>query len=300
MKKTFYSNGKLLITAEYLVLKGVEALALPTKMGQYLDVLPIDEPKIYWKSYDYDNSIWIDEVIKIEEVLSLQKSENPYKNQLIIILHEANILKNFLHNTGFKIETRLTFPRNWGLGSSSTLINNLAQWLEIDAFELLKKTFGGSGYDLANAKYNHPITYQLKESERIINKVVFSPVFSENLYFIYLNKKQNSRDAIAHFQTKKDNLGVEIESCNQITKSILNCDNLEEFQELVIQHENLLQNILETPTVQDTYFKDFEGVVKSLGAWGGDFCMVISKDNPKEYFKNKGFETLIPFQEMIL
>ena len=36
MKKTFYSNGKLLITGEYVVLDGAKALALPTKYGQNL------------------------------------------------------------------------------------------------------------------------------------------------------------------------------------------------------------------------------------------------------------------------
>ena len=36
MKQTFYSNGKLLITGEYLVLDGAKAFALPTKFGQNL------------------------------------------------------------------------------------------------------------------------------------------------------------------------------------------------------------------------------------------------------------------------
>ena len=34
--QTFYSNGKLLITGEYVVLDGAKALALPTKFGQSL------------------------------------------------------------------------------------------------------------------------------------------------------------------------------------------------------------------------------------------------------------------------
>ena len=42
MEKTFYSNGKLLITGEYLVLDGAKALALPTKYGQYLTVEFLD------------------------------------------------------------------------------------------------------------------------------------------------------------------------------------------------------------------------------------------------------------------
>jgi hypothetical protein len=53
-------------------------------------------------------------------------------------------------------------------------------------------------------------------------------------------------------------------------------------------------------TVQEALFSDFKGVVKSLGAWGGDFVLVISKENPKEYFNSKGYEVLISYQDMIL
>ena len=34
----YYSCGKLLITAEYLVLKGAKGLAIPTKYGQKLSI----------------------------------------------------------------------------------------------------------------------------------------------------------------------------------------------------------------------------------------------------------------------
>ncbi len=51
MRQTFYSNGKLLLTGEYLVLDGAKALALPTKMGQNLQVVTHDKPTISWKSF---------------------------------------------------------------------------------------------------------------------------------------------------------------------------------------------------------------------------------------------------------
>ena len=35
---SYYSHGKLLISCEYAVLDGAKALALPTKLGQRLDV----------------------------------------------------------------------------------------------------------------------------------------------------------------------------------------------------------------------------------------------------------------------
>ena len=48
--QTFYSHGKLLISAEYAVLDGALALALPTKFGQSLQVESTPNQKIVWKS----------------------------------------------------------------------------------------------------------------------------------------------------------------------------------------------------------------------------------------------------------
>ena len=56
---SFYSNGKLLITGEYLVLDGAKALAIPTKFGQHLEVKKIDEPKLIWESYSDTNNLWL-------------------------------------------------------------------------------------------------------------------------------------------------------------------------------------------------------------------------------------------------
>ena len=40
---TYRANGKLLLTGEYLVLKGALALALPTKLGQTMTVRHYEE-----------------------------------------------------------------------------------------------------------------------------------------------------------------------------------------------------------------------------------------------------------------
>ena len=66
--KEYYSNGKLLITGEYLVLDGAKALALPTKYGQYLTVTSGTNQEIHWTSFDNDNSIWFQETILFSEI----------------------------------------------------------------------------------------------------------------------------------------------------------------------------------------------------------------------------------------
>src|SRR5690554_2086350 len=136
----FYSNGKLFILGEYYVLEGAKVFALPTKFGQYLEIFPIKTKTLSWKSYDDDGSVWYNDELLISDILSNnQTSDDKIRNTLIDILHQADLINpNVLRNGGFVVETKLTFPRNWGLGTSSTLINNIAQWFEIDAFELLQ------------------------------------------------------------------------------------------------------------------------------------------------------------------
>ncbi len=73
-----------------------------------------------------------------------------------------------------------------------------------------------------------------------------------------------------------------------------------EFAKLMEQHEIIMSDVLETKTVKEKLFPDFKGVVKSLGAWGGDFVMVISKENPTNYFINKGYPTVFSYEEMVL
>ena len=305
MNETYYSNGKLLITGEYLVLNGAKALALPTKFGQSLRVSSIPNKIIIWTSFDADKSIWFEAELTFNDIITVKNFDeaHPIKNTLVKILHQANFQNpNFLASeTGFKIETELTFPRNWGLGTSSTLINNIAQWLQIDAFELLRKSFGGSGYDIACAQNNSAITYQLDEKEQPIVEVVdFYPNYKENIYFVYLNKKQNSRHAIQNYMNKQQFLTKKTATISEITNRMVLSSNLEDTIDLLKHHEVILSDILELETVKERLFSDFKGTIKSLGAWGGDFVMVLSKENPTHYFHLKGYETILTYDEMIL
>ncbi|HKX87334.1 MAG TPA: GYDIA family GHMP kinase [Flavobacterium sp.] len=302
MEQTFYSNGKLLITGEYVVLDGAKAFALPTKFGQYLRVSKGKNKSIKWTSYDSDGSIWFENSIWFESIINKEEFEaDTIKTTLVEILHHAYLLNSdFLNAEGYQIKTELTFPKFWGLGTSSTLINNIAQWLQIDAFLLLKKSFGGSGYDIACAQHNTPILYQLSDGGPIITPINFKPHFTDTIYFVYLNQKQNSREAIATYYNKQGDISKIIPVIDDITKEIIDSKEIETFAKAIYNHEIEMSNVLEMKTVQEALFSDFKGIVKSLGAWGGDFVLVISKENPKEYFNSKGYEVLISYQDMIL
>jgi mevalonate kinase len=302
LKQTFYSNGKLLLTGEYLVLDGAKALALPTKFGQNLVISDGEASTISWTSYDSDGTVWFESTFTFEEIKSFQTLEKGIKKTLFEILSEAHKLNSeFLSDSkGYTIETHLTFPKNWGLGTSSTLLANIAKWLEIDPFQLLKNSFGGSGYDIACAQNDTAILYELRNERPHFTAVDFFPAFHDNLYFLYLNQKQSSKTAIATYlgkQKEKDRTIIEI---NQITAEVLNTDSIKTFALALEKHESLMSNILEMHTVKEALFPDFKGVIKSLGAWGGDFVLVVSKENPKKYFEGKGYATLLSFSDMIL
>lgn len=304
MKKTFYSNGKLLITGEYLVLDGAKAFALPTKYGQNLIIAEGSNNEIIWKSYDLDGTIWFEDKIQFSDILNKPNYDNDsIKATLTTILHEALKLNPdfILNSDGYTITTELGFPKSWGLGTSSTLINNIAQWLQIDAFTLLKNSFGGSGYDIACAQNDSPIVYHLEQGNPKVEKAAFDPDFTDNLYFVYLNKKQSSKSAIAAYNiNKKNDLTKTIASNNQITMAVLRATTLQSFSSAIEKHEIAMSSILQMQTIKESLFPDFNGVIKSLGAWGGDFVMAIAAENPSDYFISKGYKTVVPYDEMIL
>ncbi len=303
--KTFKSNGKLLITGEYVVLDGAKALAIPTKYGQRLTIENYHHPNtILWKSINEKNELWFEGTFHLNssEIITA-KDDNPTSLRLVQILNAAKALNpDFLKSDqGFSITTHLDFNRNWGLGTSSTLINNIARWANIDAYQLLADTFGGSGYDIACAQSDKPLSYQIVDTGMpTVETVSFNPDFKKHLYFVYLNQKQNSRDGIKAFRALDKSNSTSIEAINRITDDIIECQSLSDFENLVNRHEAIISELIQQPTIKSSVFKDFDGSIKSLGAWGGDFILVSSTKNPKDYFRSKGFDTIISYEDMAL
>lgn len=300
----FYSNGKLLISGEYVVLDGALAFALPTSFGQSLHIESIEEPKVYWTSYDVDGEIWMQEQVSIKQLLSEEEDihGSAYVQTLVKVLraaHQQNpaVLKQ---NSGFKVESTLTFPRLWGLGTSSTWINNVAQWFAINPYQLLQESFGGSGYDIACARHRHALVYQLTNPiHPKVELADFNPPFAQQIYFVYLNEKQSSKAGIVTYREKKGSIHKQIQHITEISNALVRTNDVEVFKGLLQEHEAIISEILEIPPIQKRLFADFKGAIKSLGAWGGDFIMAVSEEDPTDYFKNKGYATVLPYQKMI-
>ena len=301
----FYSHGKLLITGEYVVLDGATALALPTKPGQKMEVRKTEEAGVHWTAYDRKEKIWFETRITAAEIryAAKHKEEDKVRQRLISVLKTAHGLNPEILSTGqgYKVSTLTEFPLDWGLGTSSTLIANLAKWFSVDSFELLEKTFAGSGYDVAVAIENAPVTYELTTTGRSILSTSFHPSFREKLFFVHLNRKQNSRESIAHYKKQnKEALDTACEKISRITHQVITCTSLSEFDLLLEIHENIISQLINLPKVKTELFPDYPGGIKSLGGWGGDFILATGSREDQDYFRKKGYDTIIPYSEMIL
>lgn len=295
------AHGKLLLTGEYAVLDGALALALPVHYGQTLDVTPGEPGLLHWTSLDETGRPWFDATFALPGLNLLASSDEPTAQRLLQML-DACRRQNplFLSDAqGRRVCTRTDFPRAWGLGTSSTLIAALARWADADPYQVLFETFGGSGYDIACAFADGPLLYRLNGAIPQVEPVVFEPPFAGNLFFVFLGKKQDSRAGIRHFREHAQHDPGLIAAVSTLTTNCLKARTPAEFSTVLLEHEHLIGRALGLPRAQDLYFADFPGVVKSLGAWGGDFVLAASDAGDVQgYFLKKGFGVCIPFGEM--
>ncbi len=300
----FHANGKFLLTGEYLVLKGALALALPLKLGQSMTVETVCIPSLQWDAHQ-PRGPWFSVTLNQENLVNFSTNDPEKAMRLSRILQAVKQLKpKAFEGNDLKFTTRLDFDPNWGLGSSSTLIANLARWANVNPYELLKLTFGGSGYDIACATAEQPIYYQLVDDQPKVEIIDFNPPFADHLFFVYQGQKQSSSKEIKAFLEKANpiDLQKDIEAVSEISRAVPKCESLDEFALLMQCHERIIARCIGQEPVQKR-FPDFEGVLKSLGAWGGDFILAATEwteNQVKEYFKEKGLEVIFGYQEMVL
>ena len=318
----FQAHGKFLLTGEYLVLKGALALALPLKLGQSLQVslADTDTHRLHWIAQQPDKP-WFSVLFDTDTVQPITTDDPTKAEKLADILKAVRQLKpSAFHGADMRFRTHLDFDPNWGLGSSSTLIANLARWANVNPYELLKLTFGGSGYDIACATAEGPIFYQVKtevpepaipEANRrvegptpLVKPIDYTPPFADHLFFVYQGQKQSSSKEIKAFLAKANpvDLQKDIEAVSEISRAVPKCESLDELGLLMQCHERIIASCIGQEPVQK-HFPDFEGVLKSLGAWGGDFILAATKwdkTQVKAYFKEKGLDVIFGYKEMVI
>ena len=303
----FRSNGKLMISGEYLVLAGAGALAVPVRMGQSMRVSEtgVADGSLEWsareKSHEWFRARFGGAGMEMEESSDVAIA----KTLQTILLEAIKMNPRFLEDRRSRlVTTELEFDRQWGLGSSSTLVSNLAWWANVNPYQLLFRTLGGSGFDIACARSQGPLIYNYRghQEQPRVRQVGFHPVFSDNLYFVYTGKKQSSAGSLEGYHAEESD-PADVSRISEISRQMLITHELEKFIQLMLKHERITAKAIGKTSVMETTFSDFNGAVKSLGAWGGDFLLAASaldRADLSEYFVSKGFHSPIPFEDLVL
>ena len=302
----YYAHGKLLLTAEYFVLDGAPALAIPTRFGQSLEVRSWSH--LEWDSFTHADICWFEgEWERVADGFKLQKTNDTATAERLAQLlasiqrqHPAAAAQLAEESLSFFLD----FPRDWGLGSSSTMISLLAQHLAVNPYQLLADSFGGSGYDLACATADGPLVYERNDPlAPTVTRVDWAPAYAAQLYFVHLGQKQNSREGIRYYRELGGTQATLIDDVAALTNALLDAKSWEDASRVADEHEHFISTVLQMERVQTERFADFPGVIKSLGAWGGDFVMVFTPwpaEKTCAYFNQQGYSTVLAYEQMIL
>jgi len=301
----YYSNGKLLISGEYAVTDGALALALPVKYGQSLEIdTNCNSDTLRWEAY-VKNKLWFFVDYNIENLSIIKTNITSAAEKLIHVLKaiiEAD--PEFKQKLKSKIITHTNFNKEWGLGTSSTLLSNIAFWAKTNPYNLLNKTSNGSGYDIAAARETKPFLYRIEGNKKhTIETVNFAENLKDNLFFVYLGKKQNSEDSLNNYKKRNKVTSKIIDEISEISRYLAYSDDLEIFNKALFNHEEIISSLIGTKPIQQEFFNDFEGQTKSLGAWGGDFILASSNkglDYVTDYFNNQNLKTIFNYNDIII
>lgn len=298
----FKASGKLLLFGEYLVLRGAKSIAIPLHYKQLLHITSYYSKNLLWECYE-NNKCWLR--IEFSANLEIMQSTNEAKANIIQqLLRLIQNKKPNLKVCGLSFRFDLDFDRNYGFGTSSTLLSLLSQWSGVDPYLLQRESFPGSGFDIAAATARGPFIYQMQTIDDKIRRILtpYEPhdKISNQLLFIFTGKKQHSLQEVRNFR-KIETLPGYIQEMNTIVSEVEHCTGIEEFENLMFRSEKLLSDILNVTTVKEKLFEDYPFAIKSLGAWGGDFVMATYRNQElaKEYFNKKGMTPVFTYPQLI-
>lgn len=303
----FSAHGKLLIFGEYVVLDACQALSWPTRFGQTLKVVSSSSETfgVEWISVDWTGKRWFKAYMD-EYFVSAATSDLIISDRLEALMKGIRQLKPELDDDKNleSLEVQSNYPLEWGLGSSATLVSLLAQWAGVDPMELFFLTQKGSGYDVATASSEGPILYTLQSEKNYkVEPIQLSVQDYPGLCFLFLGNKQSSAEGINHYQKTVSNRKELAQEMNTMLQAFYANPTRALLMETMRKSEELLSKHLNLKKVKDKYFPDFPGEIKSLGAWGGDFVMVLPDDpqfDSVQYFVSKGYVPPYQAEEILL
>lgn len=293
---SFFSNGKVILLGEYGVLHGADALCLPLKVGQKLQVTENQDGIIHWK-WTYADRLLAKFSLESTNLNATEAEQgNPkWAQDLLVLIREEN--PDFLKDKGFSLHFTNFFPPEWGLGSSSATISSLCRLAKVNPYLVNQKLMGGSGADIACTTARQWFLYR----KDLLNPCVWpltTPYHLKNhTYFIYSGTKQPTASHLNSLAPRLSQAGWLL--INDYVYRFIASPLLPEALSILQQHEEFVgEHIGQTPRGEE--FPDFPGKIKSLGAWGGDFFMAISQQDysfVKGYFQRKGYQTVFSWKD---
>lgn len=301
LSTTYRANGKLLLTGEYLVLHGAKAIALPLQVGQHMRVSEGNNfDLVRWEAL-YEGEVWFSCWLSPED-FSVISATHPEKAETLsrIFRTLGKLNPRFSLQAGTWLSTTLEANPEWGFGSSSTLISLLSQWAGADPFALNELVFNGSGFDIACATADGPVFYVRNQP---VKPISLNYPFAGQLFLVYSGQKKRTADEVGKFLKNKKVSAYLVDEVSALSDEFWSCTNQEIFNKLIGCHEQLTGSLIGQRPVREQFFADFEGEIKSLGAWGGDFYLVSTAlpfPQVKKYFENKGLSTVFRWDNLIL
>jgi mevalonate kinase len=300
MSETYRSNGKLMLTGEYLALQGATTFAVPLVFGQELHIEGVSHSLVYWRTL-FKEKIIFHAVFETEHFNVMETSDTEKSNWIkSVFLAIRDQKDDFLQDSGAEATATIDLPMNYGWGSSSSFITNLCKWADVNPFWVNMKVGGGSGYDIACANADQPILFHNIGNLPEFEVVDYNPDYLQNMWFVFQENKMNTANAIRGFRSRLIDKDV-ITRITEISKEWAKADSLDTIMKLVTEHEELMSKCLKKKSISKQY-ADFDGVVKSLGAWGGDFMLAVSPMSGAEvisYFEGKGRPTMFNWLEIV-
>jgi mevalonate kinase len=300
---SYFAHGKLLLSAEYMVMHGSKALALPLVKGQTLEKRQSENRQSFdWDAYAGDE-LWFSARFDPGSLRILETNHQEMAERLQEMIRACIELMPDFQRDLFRWDalTRLDFPPEYGFGSSSTLTALLAEWAEVNPLDLHFMVSEGSGYDVACALAEGPILYRLRDQSPHYQHISFHPAFRDQLYLAWLGKKQPT---VTHLEQITGRTGPSYETIHQfsqMTMAMVEATTLSEFRLVMEEHEEALSQILGMERVS-AKFDGLPGSVKSLGAWGGDFVMIASEADEKSlkgYLGTRDIQVVYKYNDLV-
>lgn len=295
--------GKLLISGEYMVMHGSQALALPLNPGQTLQRIKSGDRRSFsWHAF-WNDKPWFHadfDPFTLDILETTDRAKAGYLQRLLRACVDLD--PQFQKELSlWDVKTRLDFSPAWGLGSSSSLTVLMAQWAEIHPLDLHFRISEGSGCDVACAMTGKPVVYSLREDGPQVRPVSFHPAFADQIYFVWLGSKQPTASHLAELDGRFHPGFEDILRFSGFTRGMLEAVELRDFRMLMEEHEARLSELTGWERVS-TRFPGLQGSVKSLGAWGGDFVMIASEQNQAalfHYLDGLGLKTRFGYKDLV-